>query len=389
MQSSNAPSKIAVPFAQNGDKQPIPVASQIGIADGRASFNDGFPPITRIDILAGGVPPFGTDFNGILYDLSNAIRWENSGGRYAYNADYATAIGGYPKGALLATADYSGYWQNTVENNTSNPDAGGAGWIPVAGAGSDYALDTGTANAYAATYSPAVITLKDGMTLKFKAGAANTGVSTFSPNGLAAKPIVGSSHAALQGGEIAVNGDVWLQWNSSIGAGSWVMLKSSGGGAEASQADAESGSSNTKWMSPLRVFQAIRSASALATETLRGVLRVGTQSEVNAGALDDVAVTPKKLRAGFSMSIAANGYIALPTWLSGLIIQWGRVQTDGTGQVTFTLPISFQNEGFVLVATRNSTGAYEPCGGYFPSKNTGYLKSSVLNNTFSYVAIGN
>ncbi|WP_417693654.1 phage tail protein [Pseudomonas sp.] len=92
----------------------------------------------------------------------------------------------------------------------------------------DYALDTGTDNAYSATYKPAPLALVDGLVLRFKASRANTGASTFSPNGLPAKPIVGVDHNAIQRGEITVGGDVWVQWNSSITSGAWVMVASTG-----------------------------------------------------------------------------------------------------------------------------------------------------------------
>lgn len=93
----------------------------------------------------------------------------------------------------------------------------------------NYAAAGGSANSITATYSPVVTTLTDSTVLLFKAAANNTGQTTFSPNGLAAKPIVGPTHALLQGGEIIANGDVCLQYNSSIGGGSWVIIYSTGG----------------------------------------------------------------------------------------------------------------------------------------------------------------
>lgn len=87
-----------------------------------------------------------------------------------------------------------------------------------------YGVDTGTANAYAVTFDPAVTTLTDGMILKFKAQNSNTGASTFNPNGIGAKPIVTNAGGVLTAGMIPADGDVWLQYNTSIGAGSWVLM---------------------------------------------------------------------------------------------------------------------------------------------------------------------
>lgn len=131
MQASNAPTKSAVPFANSGTKNTIPVASQIGVTPGLASFTDGFPPLTMTPLAAGGVPPYGADFNGILNFLSSATRWAQAGAGYPYDAAFSTAVGGYPKGATLVMATGNGYWLSTVENNTSNPDTGGAGWVAL------------------------------------------------------------------------------------------------------------------------------------------------------------------------------------------------------------------------------------------------------------------
>lgn len=133
MQLSSAPAQLSLAFAANGSKNTIPVASQIGITPGAASFNDGFPPLTMEAVAAGGIPPSGLDFNGVLYEMSAADVWYCAGGGFPYNVTFAAAIGGYPKGARVLRADGLSVWLNTVDNNSSNPDTGGAGWIPEGG----------------------------------------------------------------------------------------------------------------------------------------------------------------------------------------------------------------------------------------------------------------
>lgn len=103
----------------------------------------------------------------------------------------------------------------------------------------------------------------------------------------------------------------------------------------------------------LRLSEAEQSALYLrdANEAVKGVLRTGTQPEVDAGDLDSVAVTPQKLRFGFSASFATNGYIVFPSWLGGLIIQWGRIaptvlQVDGTVLGPVSFPIQFPRAVF-------------------------------------------
>lgn len=129
---SNHPTLRAIPFAGNAGASyinTIPDASQIGTTDGAASYNDGFPPLTMIAKAAGGVPPDGKDFNGILLDLSKGVRWHMLGGAYQYDSTFATDSSGYPLGARVLNAAGDGYWLNQVDGNTADPSTG-SGWVP-------------------------------------------------------------------------------------------------------------------------------------------------------------------------------------------------------------------------------------------------------------------
>ena len=130
MKLASRPARVPVPFADQGTKNAIPVNSQIGVKDGAASYTDGFPPLTMTPIAAGGIPPAGGDFNGILNAITQSVRWACAGGQYAYDDAFSTAIGGYPKGALIQNAAGDVIWLNTVDDNKTNPDTG-TGWSPA------------------------------------------------------------------------------------------------------------------------------------------------------------------------------------------------------------------------------------------------------------------
>lgn len=132
MLSSNIPAKFPMPWGNSAGSsyiRPIPTGSQIGVQDGAASLTDGFPPKSLTPIIAGGVPPFGQDANGILKQITQWNQWQQAGGAIPYDSVFQSNIGGYPLGSIVSSATQLGVlWQNTVEANITNPDAGGAGW---------------------------------------------------------------------------------------------------------------------------------------------------------------------------------------------------------------------------------------------------------------------
>lgn len=137
MQSSNIPNKSQRVFAQDATGayvRPIPQTSSDPAA---ASFSQGFPPQTFTDEGAGGSPPDGRDFNGLFNFLSAWQRWTAAGGPITYDATFQAGIGGYPRGAVIGSAnDIGTFWLSTADNNMTNPDASGAGWRRFALAGS-------------------------------------------------------------------------------------------------------------------------------------------------------------------------------------------------------------------------------------------------------------
>ena len=114
---------------------PILVPSQIGTTVNRASFTDGFPPSTMTPEASGGLPFFGQDMNGILYMVSAYCANFAAGALSSYNATLSSNISGYPVGVVLVNANGDGLWINQVGGNTTDPDTGGAGWLPAAGVG--------------------------------------------------------------------------------------------------------------------------------------------------------------------------------------------------------------------------------------------------------------
>lgn len=89
--------------------------------------------------------------------------------------------------------------------------------------------------------------------------------------------------------------------------------------------------------------------------------KAATQTETNTGVGDRFFVTPRKLRFGFAISIGQNGYIKFPSWMGGLIVQWGFLATPSLDTVvTASFPIAFPNACLSAQATGRNTDATGP-----------------------------
>ena len=182
------------------------------------------------------VPPFqwenwsqNRQDNAILHLFQKGIsEWDALSNYYFTASGVRSYVQGSDGQIYVAVQD------NIGQNPTT--DATDTYWTLAFPRTSPYVVSTGSANAFVATYIPAITGLVDGLLVRFKANFANTATATLNANGLGATPIVGGNHAVLQGGEIGVNAEVTVQYNSSIGAGSWVITAIAGGATQVSAA---------------------------------------------------------------------------------------------------------------------------------------------------------
>ena len=122
MQSTElvAPLAIQTPIAINGDKN---IPKQNAQGTDTSSINLGFLPITSEPLDDGGIAPERIDFNGMFYLSTDQRTYLQNGGYITYNDDVATAIGGYPQGAVLNYLDSNGNFsqvQSLIDNNQYN-----------------------------------------------------------------------------------------------------------------------------------------------------------------------------------------------------------------------------------------------------------------------------
>lgn len=104
------------------------IQESTGAAPNSATYQVGFPPVTMQSIASNGMPPKGSDLNGVLYDITDNLVFLTQGGGYGFDAAYATSIGGYPLNARLQLDDGAEVI-STIPSNTNNPNSDMTGWV--------------------------------------------------------------------------------------------------------------------------------------------------------------------------------------------------------------------------------------------------------------------
>ena len=178
MKASDIPTqKWVEPWAKNAPLTNLNVIPLTTASLGFASQDQGFPPECGQPTDAGGKPPRIQDENGAMQFLSAWTIWMTAGGGLVpWDSAFSTAIGGYPSGQVVLSATTPGaYYVSTADDNTSNPDAGGANWV----AGSLYgSFTTGDVKlSYKTTADAGFIPMNDGTV-----GSATSGSTYANPN---------------------------------------------------------------------------------------------------------------------------------------------------------------------------------------------------------------
>ena len=177
----------------------------------------------------------------------------------------------------------------------------------------NYAVDTGSANAYSCTLNPAISLPVIGMPIRVKIANTNNGASTFNP-GSGVAPVTRRDGSPCIGGEIIAGVITEFMWTGT----SYNIMNGPGPAAF-------------------------------------GV--VGSQTDT------DSFITPANLQAAFPFVFTSTGYLILPGTVGVRgICEWGNTGTINTGNSgAFNNPITMT--GGLLVAIAQANFNVPPAGG--------------------------
>lgn len=194
--------------------------------------------------------------------------------------------------------------------------------------------DTGAANAYTATNSPALLagTWVDGVVQVVKIAHANTGPSTYAPDGLTPIPIYGLGLQPMQGGELALNGQAVLMRMTISGVNSGnpiaVLMECAGGAQQVAAGSQSNHAPNLSQFLAILATSGYFKIPVMVSGVLRTVIVQWGQATVTGGGGQAVATYPIAWPTGLLGDVAFSGF--------GNIVVNGVTSTLSTRQFNLT-----------------------------------------------------
>lgn len=378
---------------------PIPVPSQISTTVNAASFTDGFPPNTMTPEASGGLPFFGQDMNGILYMVSAYCANFAAGALSSYNATLSGTVSGYPVGVVLVNTNGNGLWINQVSGNTTNPDTGGAGWMPAAGVGSVQVSITGgsvtlTALQAALPYIAITGNMPGNVNVVFP---ANTGQAwivanvTVGAGTLTVKTASGTGVVVPQTGTAAPTSvycdSANIQTTGVSTAGLAPINSPALTGTPTAPTASPATTNNTQIATTAFVQAALTAALSLyahlASPIFSGTPTVPTAAP-GTNNLQAASTAFVVALAGNSAVVAVNGGM---NFSNGIQVRWGIVNQSIAGVQTHNFSTPFSTACFVVIPVVASSTGVEFFS-YQSSNVNGWNQYSNNTTLINYIAIG-
>lgn len=378
---------------------PIPVPSQISTTVNAASFTDGFPPNTMTPEASGGLPFFGQDMNGILYMVSAYCANFAAGALPSYNATLSGTVSGYPVGVVLVNTNGNGLWINQVSGNTTNPDTGGAGWMPAAGVGSVQVSITGgsvtlTALQAALPYIAITGNMPGNVNVVFP---ANTGQAwivanvTVGAGTLTVKTASGTGVVVPQTGTAAPTSvycdSANIQTTGVSTAGLAPINSPALTGTPTAPTASPATTNNTQIATTAFVQAALTAALSLYAHLASPIFSGTPTAPTAAPGTNNLQIATTafvQALAGNSAVVAVNGGM---NFSNGIQVRWGIVNQSIAGVQTHNFSTPFSTACFVVIPVVASSTGVEFFS-YQSSNVNGWNQYSNNTTLINYIAIG-
>lgn len=349
---------------------------------------------------SGGMPFFGQEMNGILWMVSAYCANFAAGALSSYNATLSGLISGYPVGVVLVNGNGNGVWINQVSGNTTDPDTGGAGWLPAAGVG-ETSVTVASANITLTALQSALPfilltgTVGANINIVFPANAgqawivANTTTGAFT---ITAKTAAGTGVTIPQTGTAAPTSiycDGTNIQNTGVSTAGLAPINSPALTGTPTAPTATPATTNTTQIATTAFAQAAITAALTGYAHLASPIFSGTPTAPTPAANDNslkLATTQYVDRAvAGTVSLLGNGYEIRP---SGVIEQWGYAGPSSGGGQTVTFPIAFPNACFAIVATASPSNGTINVSNPASSRFSFTLTNGAAGDYTSWRAIG-